>query len=172
MTRERLLPPASTWPLYAALLVVTTVVALQRTKHALLPSSQNKVLLLAEGAALCGALVLRSGWARDNRWREEQRRLGTIANNFYEPRREALVNGFMVGVGVLLACWWGAATWSVVLFGMRRGVATKGLLDFEVATVVGALTGAIVGAVIGLAVGHVWEMRHRRKRVLRQSAHA
>jgi gas vesicle protein len=46
------------------------------------------------------------------------------------------------------------------------------LLDFEVATVVGALTGAIVGAVTGLIVGHGWESRHRRKRVLRKAAHA
>jgi gas vesicle protein len=47
---------------------------------------------------------------------------------------------------------------------MRRGVLTNGLLDFEVATTVGALTGGIVGAVIGLAVGHRWETTHRRAR--------
>lgn len=172
MTRDDLLPPARIWPLYVALFAITAVVVLQKTKHALLPASQNRVLFLAEGAAICGALVLRSGWLRDNEWRREQLRLGTIANNYYKPRREALVNGFAVGSGVLLALWWGLATWSVVLFGMRRGVTTRGLLDFEVATVTGALTGAIVGAVTGLLVGHLWELRHRRKRMLRSAAHA
>jgi hypothetical protein len=172
VTRDGLLPPAKVWPLYVALFAIAAVVVLQRTKHALLPANQTKVLFLAEGAAICGAFVLRSGWRRDNEWRREQLRLGTIANNYYEPRREALVNGFAIGGGVLLALWWGLATWSVVLFGMRRGVATRGLLDFEVATVLGALTGAIVGAVMGLIVGHVWELRHRRKRVLRHAAHA
>lgn len=172
MTRDGLLPPAKVWPLYVALFAITAVVVLQRTKHALLPASQNKLLFLAEGAAICGALVLRSGWLRDNHWRREQLRIGTIANNYYEPRREALVNGFAVGGGVLLALWWGLATWSVVLSGLRRGVVARGLLDFEVATVVGALIGAIVGAVLGLFVGHVWESRHRRNRVLRNAAHA
>jgi hypothetical protein len=172
VTRDGLLPPAKVWPLYIALFAITAVVVLQKTKHALLPATQTRVLFLAEGAAICGALVLRSGWFRDNEWRREQLRLGTIANNYYEPRRESLINGFAVGVGVLLALWWGLATWSVVLSGVRRGVITRGLLDFEVATVVGALTGAIVGAVTGLIVGHGWESRHRRKRVLRKAAHA
>jgi hypothetical protein len=172
VTRHELLPPAKVWPLYIALFAITAVVVLQRTKHALLPANQTKVLFLAEGAAICGALVLRSGWGRDNRWRDEQLRLGTIANNYYEPRREALVNGFAVGGGVLAALWWGLATWSVVLGGLRRGVVTRGLLDFEVATLVGALTGAILGGVAGLIVGHIWESRHRRNRVLRKTAHA
>ena len=172
VTRDSLLPPAKVWPLYIALFAITAVVVLQRTKHPLLPANQNKVLFLAEGAAICGALVLRSGWLRDNHWRRDQLRIGTIANNYYEPRREALVNGFAVGTGVLLALWWGLATWSVVLNGLRRGVVTRGLLDFEVATILGALTGAIVGAVIGLLAGHVWESRHRRNRVLRNTAHA
>ena len=172
MTRDDLLPPTRVWPLYIALFAIAAVVVLQRTKHALLPATQTRALFLAEGAAICGALVLRSGWFRDNEWRREQLRLGTIANNYYEPRREALVNGFAVGVGVLLALWWGLATWSVVLFGLRRGVVTRGLIDFEVATAVGALTGAILGAMTGLIVGHVWESRHRRKRVLRSAAHA
>ena len=172
MTRDDLLPPAKVWPLYVALFAIMAVVVLQKTKHALLPATQNRVLFLAEGAAICGALVLRSGWLRDNEWRREQLRLGTIANNYYEPRREALVYGFAVGGGVLLALWWGLATWSVVLFGLRRGVVTRGLVDFEVATTVGALTGAILGAVAGLLVGHIWESRHRRKRVLRKAAHA
>jgi tetrahydromethanopterin S-methyltransferase subunit C len=51
---------------------------------------------------------------------------------------------------------------------MRRGVATRGLLDFEVAALAGAITGSIVGAAIGLIAGQLWETRHRRNRVMRQ----
>jgi hypothetical protein len=114
---------------------------------------------------------LRSGRLRDRRWQDEQLRLGTLANNFYEPRREALLNGFAIGGGVLGALWWAAATWGVVLTGMRRGVVTRGLLDFEVAAFAGAVTGSVVGAVIGLVAGQLWETRHRRNRVARQVSH-
>jgi uncharacterized membrane protein YccC len=94
-----------------------------------------------------------------------------LAHNFYEPRREALLNGFAIGGGVLGALWWAAATWGVVLTGMRRGVVTRGLLDFEVAAFAGAVTGSVVGAVIGLVAGQLWETRHRRNRVARQVSH-
>ena len=158
---------------FVVLAVNTLVLALQKTKtHALLPATETKALWLAEGATIACLLILRSGWGRDSGWREAQERLGTLANNFYEPRRAALIHGWAVGLAVFFGLWWGAATWSVVLFGMRRGVMTKGLLDFEVATTVGALTGGIVGAVIGLAIGHWWEASHRRSRADRMSASA
>jgi hypothetical protein len=160
------------WSLQLVLIVVTVVLVLQNTKQALLPARQSPVLWYAELTVIAGVLVLRSGWGRDNRWAVEQRRLGTLANNFYEPRREALLHGGAVAGGVLGGLWWGAATWAVVLFGMRRGVVAHGLLDFEVATVIGALTGGVAGAVVGLAIGHIWEQRHRRKRYARQASHA
>ena len=144
--------PARGFLPFIVLAIDTLVLALQKTKHhALLPATQTKMLWLAEGATIACALILRSGWGRDSRWRDAQERLGTLANNFYEPRRAALIHGWAIGTAVFLALWWGTATWSVVLFGMRRGVMTNGLLDFEVATSVGALTGGIIGAVIGLA---------------------
>jgi hypothetical protein len=138
----------------------------------MLPKTQTPALWAAEAAMLLSAAILRSGWGRDSGWKEEQERLGTLANDFYPPRRSALINGVAIGAGVLLALWWGAATWSAVLGGMRRGVVGRGLLDFEVGTMVGALTGGVVGAAIGLAVGHAWEIRHRRTRRARQHAHA
>jgi hypothetical protein len=138
----------------------------------MLPRTQTPALWAAEAAVLLSAALLRSGWGRDSGWKDEQERLGTLANNFYPPRRDALSAGFAIGVGVLLALWWGTATWSAVLGGMRRGVAGRGLLDFEVASLAGALTGGVVGAAIGLAVGHAWESRHRRQRRERQRAHA
>ena len=160
------------WLPWLALGIVTTVLLLQKTKHALLPAAQTRTLWAAEVACVLSLVILRAGWWRDAAWQQDQARLGTLANDFYEPRRAALINGFAVGFGVLGALWWGAATWSTVLFGMRRGVATRGLLDFEVATIVGAATGGITGAVAGLAIGHVWERRHRRARYSGRSAHA
>jgi hypothetical protein len=159
------------WFQQLALLSITAVLVLQNTKQALLPAKQTPVLWAAELAAIAGVVILRSGWLRDTRWQDEQLRLGTLANNFYEPRREALLNGFAVGGGVLGALWWAAATWGVVLTGMRRGVVTRGLLDFEIAALAGAITGSIVGAVIGLVVGRVWETRHRQHRIARQVSH-
>jgi hypothetical protein len=160
------------WLVLGALAVVTIVLVLQGTKQAMLARTQTNVLWGAEVASLVSVLLLRSGWMRDNRWREEQRRLGTLANNFYEPRREHLISGFAIGFGVLGGLWWGLATWAAVLGGVRRGVVGRGLADFEVAALCGAITGALVGAVIGLAVGHLWENAHRRSRQARSSAHA
>jgi hypothetical protein len=163
--------PRTAWLQQIALMAVTGVLVLQNTKQALLPAKQTAVLWGAEIAAICGVVLLRSGWLRDNQWRNEQLRLGTLANNFYEPRREALVNGCAVAGGVIGALWWAAATWGVVLTGMRRGVVTRGLLDFEVAAIAGAITGSIVGAVVGLVAGQLWETRHRRHRVAREVSH-
>ena len=162
--------PFRTWLLYLALGIVTVVLALQHTKQAMLPANQTTVLWGAELVMLGCVLILRSGWGRDSRWMEDQARLGTLANNFYQPRRQVLIEGFAVGGGVLGGLWWAAATWSVVLFGLRRKVVTRGLVDFEISALVGALVGATIGAVIGLAVGHFWEKRHRRRRMERLHA--
>jgi hypothetical protein len=151
---------------------MTIVLVLQKTKQALLPAKQTPVLWAAELATLAGVLILRSGWGRDNRWAEEQARLGTLANNFYEPRREALVNGGTIAVGVFGALWWATATWGILFTGMRRGVPGRGLFDFLTAGLMGALTGGVIGAVLGLAAGHVWETRHRRHRASRRISNA
>jgi hypothetical protein len=155
------------WLLLLVVAAVTIVLLLQKTKQALLPAKQTPVLWAAEIATIVGVIILRSGWGRDNRWMEEQARLGTLANNFYEPRREALVNGGAIAVGVFCSLWWAAATWAVVFTGMQRGVATRGLFDFLVAALMGALAGGVIGAVLGLAVGHLWEAHHRRRRASR-----
>jgi len=152
------------WFQLLVIAAVTIVLVLQKTKQALLPRSQTPALWAAELVTIAGVLILRSGLGRDNRWAEEQARLGTLANNFYEPRREALVNGGAIAVGVFGALWWAAATWGVLFTGMRRGVPTRGLIDFIVGGLMGALTGGVIGAVLGLAVGHLWETRHRRRR--------
>jgi uncharacterized membrane protein YccC len=159
------------WFQQLAPISLTVILVLQNTKQAVLPAKQTALLWGAEIATIAGVLILRSGRLRDGRWQDEQLRLGTLANNFYEPRREALLNGFAIGGGVLGALWWAAATWGVVLTGMRRGVVTRGLLDFEVAAFAGAVTGSVVGAVIGLVAGQLWETRHRRNRVTRQVSH-
>ena len=158
--------------LYVALFAITAILLLQSTRQAMLPAKQTPVLWFAVLFVMLGILVLRSGWARDNQWLDAQGELGTIANNYYEPRREALVNGFAIGVGVFGSLWWALATWNVVLGGMRRDVMGRGLFDFGVAALAGAITGGVLGAVLGLAIGHAWETRHRRRRIQARGAHA
>jgi hypothetical protein len=152
------------WLLAAGATAVTLVLVLQKTKQAMLPAAQTRVLWAAEGATLAAAAVLLSGWGRGAGWTDAQRRLGAIVNDYYAPRRDAFVSSGAVAGGVLGGLWWALATWAVVLGGMRRGSMERGLLDFEVAALVGAVTGGAVGAVLGLAAGQVWETRHRRRR--------
>src|SRR5215211_5904045 len=92
--------PRTAWFLLLAMVVVTTVVVAQETKRALLPVNQTRLLWIAELAIIGGVVVLRSSWLRDTQWRSEQERLGTLANNFYEPRRDALLNGGAVAGGL------------------------------------------------------------------------
>jgi hypothetical protein len=165
-------PHPSVYLQYLVLVVMTSILVLQKTKQAMLPASQTRMIWTAVLATFASILVLRSGWGRDSGWSKEQSKLGTLANNFYEPRRAALVNGFAVGLGALLSLGWAVATWAVVLGGMRHHSMGRGLLDFEIAALAGALTGGTVGAAIGLAVGHVWEMRHRRRRAAGAMARA
>src|SRR4051812_4453865 len=98
------------WLVLGALVVLTTVLVLQNTKHAMLPRTQMNMVWGAEIASILAALVLRSGWMRDNRWAEQQRELGTLANNYYEPRRAWLTQGFAIGFGVFGGLWWATAT--------------------------------------------------------------
>ncbi len=160
------------WGLQAVLLIVSIVLILQNTKQAMLPRSQTPYLWTAEGVTIACILLLRSGWGRDTEWARGQEQLGTLANNFYEPRRAALITGAVIGCGVFGALWWALATWGVMFTGMRRGVPTRGLLDFMVGALMGACVGGLLGAVMGLAIGHTWEKRHRRRRLLRHATHA
>lgn len=150
--------------IYLVPLVVITILVLQKTKQALLPRQQTPLLWGAAIVTVAGVVLLQSGLASGRQWRNAQAALGTVANNFYEPRRAALVNGFAIAGGVFGGLWWGAVTWGVVMNGMRRGVVGRGLFDFEISVLVGALTGGTIGAVTGLAIGHIWEARHRRRR--------
>jgi hypothetical protein len=165
-------PDRIDWKLYVALIVLTTIVVLQNTKQAMLPAKQTPLLWTAEITVLVCVLILRSGWGRDSGWAKAQEELGTLANNFYAPRRETISNSFAIGLGVLLSLWWAAATWAVMFNGMRRNVAGRGLADFEVAALVGAIAGGAIGAVCGLVVGHIWETRHRRRRLATRAHHA
>jgi hypothetical protein len=165
-------PSKIDWKPYAALIALTLIVVLQNTKQAMLPAKQTPALWAAEIVVIVGVLILRSGWGRDTRSAEAQAELGTLANDFYPPRREVFSNGFAVAGGVLGSLWWATATWAVVLTGMRRTVVGRGLADFEVAAVAGAIAGSVVGAVFGLVAGHIWETRHRRRRLTNRTRHA
>jgi hypothetical protein len=154
-----------TWRLYLALVTLVAILVLQNTKQAMLPARQTSMLWSAVVVVMACVIVLRSGWGRDNTWSQAQSELGTLANNFYEPRRAALVNSGAIAGGVFGGLWWAAATWVVVLGGMRRDSMSRGMLDFEVAALAGAITGGVIGAVLGLVAGHIWEIRHRKRRV-------
>jgi hypothetical protein len=151
---------------------MASLLALQKTKQAMLPAKQTPILWGALAAVVVGSLILLSGWGRHSRWNGDRTDLDTLADNFYPPRRDALTAGFAIGTGVFGALWWAATTWSVVMNGMRRGSMGRGLLDFEIAALAGALTGGVVGAVLGLAIGHIWERRHRSRRRLHRPRHA
>ena len=82
------------WFQLLVIAAVTIVLVLQKTKQALLPRSQTPVLWAAELVTIAGSAhpSLRLG-PRQSLGRGTAR-LGTLANNFYEPRREALINGW------------------------------------------------------------------------------
>lgn len=165
-------PPRSIWKYYLPLVALTGILVLQNTKQALLPAKQTPVLWAVEITVIVCVLILRSGWGRDTQWTKAQAELGTLANNYYEPRRQAISNSFAVGLGVVASLWWATATWSVMLRGMRGNTMSRGLIDFEVAAFAGAVAGAVIGAALGLAAGHIWETRHRRRRIAAHARHA
>ena len=155
---------AGMWLLLAVLIVLTIITVLQETKHAKLLTRNTTALWISVGSAVVAVILLRSGIATGGNWRAEQAKFDTIANTFYPPRREAIMEGGAVLGGVVGALWWGASSWGLLMQGMRHHAANRGLLDFEISTVVGALSGAVDGAVIGLFVGWLWEWQHRRRR--------
>ncbi len=150
--------------LLAVLVLLTAAVVAQETRWAPIPSSNTKLLWLSVGAAIVAHFVLRSGWGRASAHTAEQRALGTISNSYYEPRRSALLSGFTIGGGIVGAMWWGATSWLILVRGIQRTSAARGLINLQIAVTVGILAGGIVGAAIGLAVGEWWERRHRRTR--------
>lgn len=164
------LPPRDTrptigqWLMFAVLLFLVTVLVLQDTKHAVIMAKHTTALWVSVVSALAGVIVLRSGWGRSEERTEKQLEFGTLQNSFYQPRRDALTQGAAVFGGVAGALWWGVSSWMLMFTGMRRHQATRGLWDFEMSVLVGALAGAVVGATLGLIAGHVWEQRHRRDR--------
>lgn len=155
---------AGVWLLLAVLVILTVVTILQQTRHAMLPARNGTALWISVASAIVAVLLLRSGLGTGGNWVEEQAKLGTIANSFYPPRREAITEGGAVLGGVIGALWWGASSWVLLMQGMRHHAANRGLLDFEVSAIVGALAGAVDGAVVGLFVGWLWEWQHRRRR--------
>jgi hypothetical protein len=147
------------------LVVLTAIVAVQDTRHAVIVKQKTGELWGSVIAAVCAVVVLRSGLARDGGWRKSQLALGTVSNSYYEPRRRWLTDGGAVIGGVVGALWWGASTWGVLWRAMLRGTTNRGLLSFEMGVLVGVLSGGLVGAVLGLFVGDIWERLHRRRRL-------
>lgn len=151
------------------LVFLVVVLALQDTRHAIVVARHTAALWVSVLSALAGFLVLRSGWGRSDERTEQQLEFGTLENSYYQPRRQWLTQGGAVLGGVAGALWWGVQSWILLVAGMRRHQATRGLVDFELSVLVGAVAGGVVGATLGLVGGYVWEQRHRRARRRRGS---
>ncbi len=162
--RRRARPTFGQWAMLGILVFLVVVLRLQETRHAIVVARHTAALWVAVVAALAGFVILRSGWGRSDERTEKQLEFGTLENGFYQPRRQALTQGGAVLGGVAGALWWGVQSWILLFAGMRRHQATRGLLDFELSVLVGALAYGVVGATLGLVVGYVWEERHRRTR--------
>ena len=122
--------------------VVTIVLVLQNTKKALLPAKQTPVLWAAEAVAIACVLVLRSGWGRDARWAEEQGELGHAGEQLLraaarraDERRRHRRSACSARSGGRRPR--GACCSPVCAAACPR----RGLIDFVVAAVVGAITG-------------------------------
>jgi len=163
-------PTFGQWLMLGILVFLVVVLALQDTRYAIIVSKHTAALWASVLSALAGVIILRSGWGASEERTDKQLEFGTVENSFYEPRRHGLVQGGAVLGGVAGALWWGMQSWLLLFAGMRRHQATRGLLDFELSVLVGALAGGVVGATLGLVIGQVWEQRHRRKRRERASA--
>ncbi|HET9425037.1 MAG TPA: hypothetical protein VFO55_06660 [Gemmatimonadaceae bacterium] len=154
--------------LYVLLLLAVIVVS-QETRWATIPSSHTAMLWKSVTLAFVAWFILRSGWGRPATHQAEQRALGTVANTFYEPRREGISSAFTLIGGMAGAMWWGATAWLTLVRGIERKAPARGLVDLEVSVVVGILAGAMAGAAVGLIVGEGWERLHRRRRVARSA---
>jgi len=161
---RRTRPTLGQWLLVAILAFLVVVLKLQDTTHAVIVARHTTALWISVLSALAGVLILRSGWGASEERSEKQLEFGTLQNDFYKPRREVLVQGGAVAGGVTGALWWGVQSWVLLFAGMRRHQATRGLWDFEMSVLVGALAGGVVGATLGLIVGQRWERWHRRRR--------
>ncbi len=163
-SRRRARPTFGQWAMLAILVFLVVVLKLQDTPHAVIVARHTTALWVSVLSALAGVIILRSGWAASDERTEKQLEFGTLQNNFYQPRREALVQAGTVLGGVAGALWWGVQSWVLLYTGMRRHQATRGLWDFELSVLVGALAGGVAGATLGLITGYLWEQWHRRKR--------
>lgn len=152
------------------LALLTAVVVAQETRWAPIPLSNTVLLWCSVSLALGAYFVLRPGWGRAAAHTAEQRALGTISNSYYEPRRDSILSGFTIAGGLAGAMWWGATSWLILVRGIQRASAARGLINLQIAVMVGILAGGIVGAAFGLAIGECWERRHRAKRVKKSMA--
>lgn len=152
------------WLPVASMMVLTGIVMVQQTGHALLPPRREPALWGWTVAGLVSLLFLLAGIAADRDWREAQEALGTISNSYYEPRRRAVTDGGAVLGAVSGALWWGATTWTALVTGIRHRAPGSGLLWLESSVIVGALAGGLLGAAGGRVAGELWERRHRKRR--------
>jgi hypothetical protein len=155
--------------LLIVLVLLTGIVLSQETKWATIPASHTALLWKSVGLTLVSWFVLRSGWGRPETHAAEQRAMGTVANTYYLPRREAISSAFTLLGGMAGAMWWGSTAWLTLVRGIERKAPARGLINLEMSVVVGVLAGGMIGATLGLVIGELWERSHRRRRVARSA---
>ena len=138
-------PADSIWKFYLPLIALTAILVLQNTKQAMLPAKQTPVLWAAEIAVIVGVLVLRSGLGArqslDAKRRPSSARSPTTSTS---RAARALSNGVRDRRRRVRRRSGGRPRRGPSCSrGMRRNVVARGLVDFEVAALAGAIAGGV-----------------------------
>lgn len=104
-SRRRARPTFGQWAMLAMLVFLVIVLALQDTTHAVIVARHTAALWVSVVSTLAGVIILRSGWGASAERTEKQLEFGTLQNDYYRPRRQALVQGAAVLGGVAGALW-------------------------------------------------------------------
>lgn len=95
---------------------------------------------------------------------------GRKPESYYRPRRSDITAFCAIMAGIFGGLWAGASQWFLLLRGVRRDQASRGLFYFEFTIVRAVIVYAILGAALGWTIGFAWERWHRKRRMLRRQA--
>ena len=87
--------------------------------------------------------------------------------SYYRSRRDDVTAGLTIAAGIFAALMRGAQYWLLIVRGVRRLDAARGLWAFMWVVVKAAFVGALSGFAVGWTLGFLWEHWHRRRRARR-----
>lgn len=87
--------------------------------------------------------------------------------SYYRSRREDFTAGVTIAFGIVAALLRGAQYWLLIVRGVRRFAAARGLWAFMWIVIKAALFGALFGYAVAWTAGFLWERWHRRRRARR-----